>query len=74
MRALLRFACPSCGTKFRPIESNDAATVVVRRTCTNPACRETWRLIVKPLRVSDNGRVDKADLTYVGRPKKGGTR
>jgi len=40
----LRFNCPSCGAKLRPVEGMDHATQVVRRTC--PKCRETWQLKV----------------------------
>jgi hypothetical protein len=58
--------CPNCGRKFRGIEPLGVATTVHVRTCRNPACRETWQVIVRPLRVwDDGGRIDKCDLTFL---------
>lgn len=61
----LRFACPSCGTKFAPVESSDSATQVVRRKCRK--CKERWQLVVAAVKVSEGLRLDKAELTFVGR-------
>lgn len=63
----LRFVCPSCGTKFRSVETMNSATQVVERTCSNQECRDSWRLVVSPLKVEDGRRMDKAEIYFIGR-------
>lgn len=63
MRTALRFACPDCGRKLRPIESMSVATMVTRRKCAG--CRVMWQLVVTPLRVGDSMRVDRVVLARV---------
>lgn len=63
--AALKFACPSCGRKFAPVETSDSATHVVQRTCSR--CHERWQLVVQGLAVKDDYRIDKATLTFLGK-------
>lgn len=65
MTTKLRFACPSCGTKFAAIEGSDSATQVVNRTCRNRECGERYQLIVKMLRDEGGVRMDKAELLFL---------
>jgi len=49
-RSDIKVSCPSCGRSFsHGIPFMEHATVVYRRTCQNPDCREKWNLVVKPL-------------------------
>lgn len=66
----LRFTCPSCGSKFRPVEGMAHATQVVRRTCRG--CRETWQLKVSRLTgiFSEGITLDQAEFTFIERRPK----
>ena len=60
--AVVRFACPSCGRKLRPVPTYTVATQVVRRRC---KCGDRWNLVVTPLVVRDHVRVDRATISFV---------
>jgi predicted nucleic acid-binding Zn ribbon protein len=43
---ILRYECPACSRKLRPVMSMNSATQVIRQTC--PACRKRWQLVITP--------------------------
>jgi len=62
---MLHFTCPSCASKLAGIEPAGVATQVVRRTCRH--CGERWQLVVTPLTVREDLRMDRATFAFLGR-------
>lgn len=55
----LRYRCPDCNAKLKPIDALNTATQVVTRKC---ACGARWSLVVEPKRIP-GGYTDTAIIS-----------
>ena len=62
----IRLVCPCCGRSLRAADSMGVATQVIQRTCPQGSCRNRWQIIIRPLRILQEARIDKLEWTPLG--------